>query len=757
MRAPTHATFGLVFTIATGTVLGLALTPAVAAFVLLGSWLPDIDTPTSPIGRLCRPLAGWLERRVGHRTLTHSLLGLALATAPILPLAWLDPSWPLAFAFGYLSHLLVDAANPPGVPLFYPSPVRAVFPGRESLRPAEISRGEGILCTGLLLGLAVLWPLHQVGFTRSLHVLTRTTAGAIADFRGWEGTREVWADLDGHFRLSQRRLHRRVRILGIENVSTLIVLDPETDTVHTVGPNETANVYPSGIVAQPGPAVTVETRPVTLTQRLLRELLREVPPDGETYFHGLVRTSDAVTLKSDPEAYAALTPGVQALELRFARPRDLEAPELRGVFVLEGQVLVQTIRPPGVTRSTPPAPPTPAPEFDDVTELFIAHVTDPARELLVREGDRVRRGKMLARLSWREPDLERKRQQAQAELAERQSTLRLRETSLAQARALLATGLAASAALPRAEAEHLAARGAVAQARRALDQLVEEARRTSEVRSPVDGQVLTLRVHVIHGGEGTAVLRLLYRRPSPNGDGRVSKNVRTHSQALSETRTDERSGRGPVCPPDSRAMRSIQRAKQEGDHVSSMRHMESSGPAWRWSRSWSSGWSAPSGPWNSEAAWLASATATRLRCSTTGDRGSFVCMGSTPRRRARPSECERRSLRPASRSGRRSRCRSRGRIATGERSATSRSPTDAISIRSSCGPATHGGTGGTRWTSASRPLKRTRAVRAAGSGQTRTPSPRGTGAGVDRGPDGSMPAAEGSLARSTGITLRRAP
>src|SRR5262245_6805562 len=244
MRAPTHATFGLVFTIAAGTVLGLALTPAVVGWVLLGALLPDIDTPTSLAGRGCRPLAGWLERRVGHRTLTHSFLGLALVALPALSLAWIDPHWLLAFVLGYLSHLLVDAANPPGVPLLYPSPVRAVFPGRESLRPTEGSRGEAIVCTAFVLGLVVLWPLHQIGFTRSLHILTRTTAGAIADFRRWEGTREVWADLDGHFRLSQRRLHRRVRILGIENVSTLIVLDPGTNRIHTVGPSETANLYP---------------------------------------------------------------------------------------------------------------------------------------------------------------------------------------------------------------------------------------------------------------------------------------------------------------------------------------------------------------------------------------------------------------------------------------------------------------------------------------------------------------------------------
>ena len=521
MRAPTHATFGLVFTIATGTALGITLTPAVAACVLLGALLPDIDTPTSPLGRCCRPLAGWLERRVGHRTLTHSFLGLALATLPVLPLvwplAWLDPRWPLAFALGYLSHLLVDAANPPGVPLCYPSPVRAVFPGREALRPAEGSRGEAILGAGFLLGLVVLWPLHQAGFTRSLHVLTRTPAGAIADFRRWEGTREVWADLDGLFRLSQRRLHRRVRILGLENVSTLIVLDPETGTIHTVGPSESANVYPSGIVAQPGRAVTVETRPVTLTQRLLRDLLRDVPPDGETYLHGVVRTPDAVALKPDPEAYETLKAGLSALELRFARPRELEDPRIGSVFVLSGLVLVQTIRPaeaapaPVPPPAAPGAPMTPM-EFDDVTELFIGHLTDPARELVVREGDRVQRGQLLARLTWQDPELERQRQQATAELAERLATVRLRETAADQARALVGLGLVAPGGLAKTETDLLAARDAVAQARRTLARLRDEARHLTEVRAPVDGQVLSVRLHVIHGSEGTAALRLLYRK-----------------------------------------------------------------------------------------------------------------------------------------------------------------------------------------------------------------------------------------------------
>src|SRR3990170_2483289 len=209
MQAPTHAAFGLVFTILAGTVLGILLTPAVALFACLGALLPDIDTPTSIIGKACLPLSRFLERRFGHRTLTHSFLGLALFPLPLLPLGFLDRQWPLAFGLGYLSHLLVDCANKSGTPLFYPSQLRAVLPRREEFRIAVGSGQETVLLVVLLVVLAVLLPIHQIGFTRALHAITQTTTAAISDYRGWQGRWEVWAEVDGIFQLSQRRVRQR--------------------------------------------------------------------------------------------------------------------------------------------------------------------------------------------------------------------------------------------------------------------------------------------------------------------------------------------------------------------------------------------------------------------------------------------------------------------------------------------------------------------------------------------------------------------
>src|SRR5262249_54067952 len=156
-----------------------------------------------------------------------------------------------------------------------------------------------------------------------------------------------------------------------------------------------------------------------------RDLLREVPPDGETYFHGIVNTPDSVAVKPDPEAYEVLKVGLHELELRFVRPRDLEDPHLGTVFVLSGLVLVQTVVPQDVTPASARGLPAPRPEFDDVTELFIAHLADPVSELRVHEGERVRRGQLLARLHYRDPEVARRRQHTEALVDEHKAMLAL--------------------------------------------------------------------------------------------------------------------------------------------------------------------------------------------------------------------------------------------------------------------------------------------------------------------------------------------
>jgi inner membrane protein len=108
------------------------------------SGLPDMDLPPAKIGRLFWFLSRPLERRFGHRTLTHSLVALVAVMAVSGPLIAIDARYFWAVVGGYGSHLWIDMLNIRGVDLFWPSPVRLVTPGNRNGRLEVGSQGERI-------------------------------------------------------------------------------------------------------------------------------------------------------------------------------------------------------------------------------------------------------------------------------------------------------------------------------------------------------------------------------------------------------------------------------------------------------------------------------------------------------------------------------------------------------------------------------------------------------------------------------------
>lgn len=176
MNGTTHAIFGV--GALAGAALLLDVEPALYAYpvAVVAAWLPDVDNPRSTLGNglsrrknpftnaVTRPIS-WalrtasfsLVRVVGHRTLTHSLLGLAILLLP----AWLFlgafPNLVLALAAGCVSHVMADALNTPGVPLLWP------LRWRFRLLPGGI-RSDGLAEFVVAAGVFVLtaWALYEV-------------------------------------------------------------------------------------------------------------------------------------------------------------------------------------------------------------------------------------------------------------------------------------------------------------------------------------------------------------------------------------------------------------------------------------------------------------------------------------------------------------------------------------------------------------------------------------------------------------------
>ena len=125
MTAPNHLAGGVIFTglFCSFFSVNIFASPLFITATIIGSLLPDIDHTKSWIGKSVFPLAKWLSRNYGHRTITHSiffLLGVYLLSIFVEKNFREDFSVSTILLFAILSHLIFDMVTVAGIPLFYP-------------------------------------------------------------------------------------------------------------------------------------------------------------------------------------------------------------------------------------------------------------------------------------------------------------------------------------------------------------------------------------------------------------------------------------------------------------------------------------------------------------------------------------------------------------------------------------------------------------------------------------------------------------
>ena len=134
MTLGTHVAFASVLYLGGATLFGYKPDWVGWLLAAAASLLPDVDLPPAKIGRLFWFLSVPLERRFGHRTLTHSLVALSAVAALSVPFMAIQPLYFWAVVGGYWSHLWIDMLNVRGIDLFWPAPVRLVTPGNRNGR-----------------------------------------------------------------------------------------------------------------------------------------------------------------------------------------------------------------------------------------------------------------------------------------------------------------------------------------------------------------------------------------------------------------------------------------------------------------------------------------------------------------------------------------------------------------------------------------------------------------------------------------------
>lgn len=146
MRGKAHLATGLIAglvaaisTVSATTQIAEPIALTVAAAV--GSLIPDMDLPTSTVGKKLKPISWTVNKMFGHRTITHAPIWLIPLIILYIKFPTLITSenaaiWQqalLGYIVGFTCHLMGDILTKGGIPFFYPfSKKRVHLTGAES-------------------------------------------------------------------------------------------------------------------------------------------------------------------------------------------------------------------------------------------------------------------------------------------------------------------------------------------------------------------------------------------------------------------------------------------------------------------------------------------------------------------------------------------------------------------------------------------------------------------------------------------------
>ena len=353
MTLGTHAAFASVLYLGGATLFGYRPDLFSGALAVMASVLPDIDLPPAKIGRLFWFVSVPLERRFGHRTLTHSLVALGTLALVTYPLTWIQPLYWGCVVGGYWSHLWIDMLNLRGVDLFWPSPLRLVTPGNRNWRLAVGSKGEMMLLSGLLVVATALVPLSQMGFRDALQAVLRNFDIAREQYQRQAGTHWYALDLTATDNLTLQAVTGQFPVVGVWQNGLIVERDGELRAVGTSPTHH--NLYPLKARLIQGEPLRVVAERVDMAGHTLRGLLSRMDQNRPYYLLGEVEIADGQTpaLTGRLESLERYNPASYQggiLALHYARASELE-PWLDRVAV-RGEVVVQFWLKPGEAAVT---------------------------------------------------------------------------------------------------------------------------------------------------------------------------------------------------------------------------------------------------------------------------------------------------------------------------------------------------------------------------------------------------------------------
>lgn len=338
MLAPTHSVFGIFLTLIILAVFGVqwGLHWSIILFALIGSIFPDIDHPRSTIGKLFSFISIPLERKYGHRTITHSLVGLVFSSVIFGFLVLfgififgfvlkfevggseLAPRWIAAFSISYFSHLVLDMLNPRGSQMFWPDTGRDVIPKNPKFRPESGAKVELVIFAFLIILMIFAFPISKYGIASSLRWLLATPGSAIEEFKTMKT--HSYLDFKGIVNETMEPIAGKAEILGVTNKRLIIFYN---NNVYTLSDELTADIIASHVrVKKSSNSINIEHRDFNNANR--DYLLTNIPKG--TLISGIIHLPEGmdINIPTGNSSFKTIEQKGKDLIISYASKNQLE-------------------------------------------------------------------------------------------------------------------------------------------------------------------------------------------------------------------------------------------------------------------------------------------------------------------------------------------------------------------------------------------------------------------------------------------------
>ncbi|MEM4406424.1 MAG: thermonuclease family protein [Candidatus Methanomethylicaceae archaeon] len=509
----------------------------------VSSLLPDVDYPKSWTGKAFFFLSPWIEKRFGHRTVTHSALGCGIAAVLCLPLVILAKDIYYLCLIGYASHIALDMWNKNGVSFLWPlKEYTFVIPARRAWRVEVGSSGETAVLIIFFSASIVLYHFQGVGFYRMLHLITKDISYARDDFIKYSSTN--FTTLKGKFRDNATLEVKETEypVVGMYKEGLLVRNDSHLKLVSKL---DSGNLYPlSAALEIKEPMRAISSR-INLDGKTIGELSQSVDQDIEHYILGeAIPASRPPKIPDESDAYNPLYMSGDRIKFHYATAKDLEP--FSTLVLKQGEAIVQyRVKP----YEEPPSLNGHDPGSGIIETPLLISVRD-FESVLVKVGDDIKKGDLIAYDPAVQDEIERKEAELKALEADwtgERLRIQTRKNEMEGRLALIPSdanleklrNIMAALEIERRKNERNSIIGQLAlleeqmkveeeaynAKKKKLEVDIKQLRSKMDIESPVSGKVASMRLINITGDKANMELLIISKNPFPKLVAKTDKSA----------------------------------------------------------------------------------------------------------------------------------------------------------------------------------------------------------------------------------------